>query len=156
MSPSEVGERAEAAVLAALVAAGKEVLTPFGAHRGYDLAYAENGRLVKVQCKAGRHRRGAVAFRTYYEGRGPARDYRGEIDVFGVYCHSRGEVYLVPVEDVPLRGATLRLEPTLNGQRAGVRWASDYLLARHVHVSGCSGLSASPPVPAQPQIPQID
>ena len=129
MSPSEIGERAEAAVLAALVCAGKEVLLPFGGHRRYDLAYEEKGRLVRVQCKSGRQRGGVIVFRTYSEGRGSVRDYRQDLDVFGVYCHDRREVYLVPVEDVPPRGAHLRVDASRNGQAAGVRWASAYLLS---------------------------
>jgi hypothetical protein len=115
--------------LAALVRAGKEVLVPFGGHRRYDLAYEEGGRLIKVQCKSGRERSGAITFRTYSVGRGPAKDYRGDVDVFGVYCHDRGEVYLVPVKDVPFRAAHLRLSPARNGQESGVRWAAGYLLA---------------------------
>ena len=47
MTPSQVGERAEAAVMAALAAAGKRILAPFGQQR-YDLAFEENGRIVKV------------------------------------------------------------------------------------------------------------
>ena|SRR5687768_4706586 len=93
MMPSEIGERAEAAVLAALTCAGKQVLVPFGGQRRYELAYEEAGRFVRVQCKSGRERSGAIVFRTYSVGRGPARDYREEVDVFGVYCHERGEVY---------------------------------------------------------------
>lgn len=130
MTPSEIGERAEAAVLAALVCTGREVLVPFASHRRYDLAYEEEGRLVKIQCKTGSERGGVIAFRTASLGRGPARDYSGDADVFGVYCHSRGEVYLVPVADVPSRIAYLRLHPTGNGQEVGIRWASHYLLAR--------------------------
>ena len=132
MLPSRVGERAEAVVLAALAAAGKQVLIPFGGHLPYDLAYEENGRLIKVQCKSGRQRDGVIVFRTCYVGRGPVRDYRGAADVFGVYCHDRGEVYLVPVEDVPLRGAHLRLEPPKNKQSKGIRMAADYLLTAEV------------------------
>ena len=74
---------------------------PFGGQRRYDLAYEEAGRLVKVQCKSGRERKGAIVFRTYSVGRGPAKDYRQDVGVFGVYCHERGEIYLVPVDDVP-------------------------------------------------------
>lgn len=155
MLPSAIGERTEAAVLGALSCAGKQVLVPFGGQRRYDLAYEEDDRLIKVQCKTGRESNGIIVFHSYSLGRGPMRDYRGEIDVFGVYCHSRGEVYLVPVQDVPLRTATLRLEPTRNQQRSGVRWAADYLLARQFHVPGCSGLSRSVN-PAQPPIPNID
>ena len=143
-------------MLGALACAGKQVLVPFGGQRRYDLAYEEKDRLIKVQCKTGREMRGVIVFHSYSLGRGPMRDYRGEVDVFGVYCHSRGEVYLVPVEDVPLRTATLRLEPTRNRQETGVRWAADYLLARHVHEPGCSGLSLSPRKPLQAKIPDID
>jgi hypothetical protein len=56
------------------------------------------------------------------------RDYRGEADLFGIYCHDREEVYVVPVEDVPPRAASLRLAPTRNGQSVGIRSASFYLL----------------------------
>ena len=129
VTPSEIGERAEAAVLAALVGAGKQVLVPFGGQRRYDLAFEEGGRLVKVQCKSGRVRNGALIFRTHSIGRGPARDYREDVDVFGVYHHDRREVYLVPVGDVPVRGAHLRLSPARNGQQSGVRSAAQYLLS---------------------------
>jgi PD-(D/E)XK endonuclease len=128
VTPSEVGERAEAAILAALVAAGKRVLLPFGGQRRYDLAYEEYGRLVKVQCKSGRERNGAIIFRTHSDIRGERRDYREDIDLFGIYCHDRNEVYLVPVGDVPTSAAHLRLHPPRNGQHSKVRWAAQYLL----------------------------
>lgn len=119
-------------ILAALVASGKEVLVPFGGHLPYDLAYEEDRKLVRVQCKSGRERHGVIVFRTHCVGRGLARDYRGVVDVFGVYCHDRGEVYMVPVEDVPPRGAYLRLDPPKNGQQARIRLASPYLLTDHI------------------------
>lgn len=73
---------------------------------------------------------------------GPERDYRGEIDLFAVYCHERAEVCLVPVEHVPTRLAHLRLSAAKNGQRSGVRWASRYLLSPAVDTSaGEEGLS---------------
>jgi hypothetical protein len=129
MTPSEIGERTEAAVLAALVCAGKHVLLPFGGQRRYDLAYEEEGRLVKVQCKTGWVRNGAIEFRTHSMVRGSIRDYRTDVDLFAVYAHSLGKVYLVPVEDVPSRSrASLRLDPPRNGQRSRIRWASTYLL----------------------------
>lgn len=131
MLPAEIGERTEAAVLAALAAIGKRVLVPFGQQR-FDLAYEEDGRIVKVQCKTGALRKGAVAFRTCSVGRflgsATVRDYREDVDFFGVYCHPRREVYLIPVGDLPLRGAHLRVEPPRNNQHARVRFASDYLI----------------------------
>ena len=109
MTPSEVGERTEAAVLTALVAAGKTVLLPFSGHHRYDLAYEEDGSLIKVQCKSGRERHGAIEFMTCSNGRKSRENYRGDADLFGVYCHERCEVYLVSVADVPTRAARLRL-----------------------------------------------
>jgi ArsR family transcriptional regulator len=130
MTPSQVGERAEAAVIAALTAAGHRVLLPFGQDR-YDLAYMDKKKLVRVQVKCGQLRNGALAFYTHKVNRKlERRDYREDADVFAIYCHERGEVYLVPVEDVPLRGAHLRLDPPKNGQNQKIRWAAPYLFSR--------------------------
>ena len=129
MTPSEIGERSEAAVLAALTSAGKQVFMPFGGHHRFDLAYEEGGRLVKVQCKSGYETtRGAIAFKTSSYTDRIQRDYRGQVDVFGVYCHARGEVYLLPVDDVPRRGAHLRVVPPRNSQKAKIRMADRYLV----------------------------
>ena len=128
MLPSEIGERAEAAVLAALVAAGKRVLLPFGEQHRFDLCYEEAGQLVKVQCKTGVLRRGAIVVRTHSVGRKSVRDYRDDVDFFGIYCHATRAVYLVPISDLPPRAAHLRVEPSRNSQRIGVRLAENYLL----------------------------
>ena len=129
MTPSEIGERAEIAVMAALADAGQRVLVPFGGHHRYDVAFEYQGRLVKVQCKDGREKNGVVVLRTCNTTRhGERRDYRGDVDVFGVYCHERNEVYLVPVTHVPRRQAHLRLRPPSNNQGAGIRIAAQYLI----------------------------
>ncbi len=128
MTPSEVGERTEVAVMAALVDAGLQVLVPFGGYHRFDLAFADGDRFVKVQCKSGRVQEGVVVFATSDHTVGLSRDYRGEADLFGVYCYERREVYLVPVEDVPLRLAHLRVEPPKNNQKAGIRMADQYLV----------------------------
>jgi hypothetical protein len=128
MTPSEIGERTEAAILAALAASGKHVLLPFGGHHRYDLAFEESrGRLVKVQCKSAYVAKGALIFKTCSYVLGSPRDYRDEVDLFGIYCHDRSEVYFVPVGDVPTSRASLRLDPARNGQSAGIRMASTYL-----------------------------
>ncbi len=54
MKPSEIGERTEIAVMAALVEAGLRVLVPFGGYHRFDLAFEVGDRIVKVQCKSGR------------------------------------------------------------------------------------------------------
>jgi hypothetical protein len=156
MLPSEIGERAEAAILAALAGAGKPILIPFGPRR-YDLAYEEDGRLLKVQCKTGKVRKGAIHFPTSSADRHfIRRDYREDVDFFGVYCHSRREVYLVPVEDVPVRAATLRIEPSLNGQRQGIRPAAPYLLSRDSQVIESHPSMSPSEAPSTPELPGLD
>jgi hypothetical protein len=123
---------AEAVVLAALVQAGKQVPIPWGESR-YDLVIDEGGRFLRVQVKCGWLKHGAVCFNTaslaYHIG-GGARPYSGEIDLFAVYCPQTGRVYLVPIEDVPTgRQASLRVDPSGNGQAKGIRWAREYELA---------------------------
>ena len=128
MNPSETGTRAESAVLAALVQSGRTVLMPFGAHQRYDLVFAESGRFYRVQCKTGRLHHGSVRFRTHSTTGGRLSAYTKEIDYFGVYCPDTRRTYLVPVADVPVRGAHLRIEPARNGQQCGVRLAATYVV----------------------------
>jgi ArsR family transcriptional regulator, arsenate/arsenite/antimonite-responsive transcriptional repressor len=125
MTPSQVGERAETAVMAALAARGHRILIPFGSAR-YDIGYEDAGRLVRVQVKCGWIRDGALGFYTHKRDRGRVRDYRNDADYFGIYCHERAEVYMIPVRDVPTRVATLRLDPPKNGQSKKIRWAEPY------------------------------
>jgi hypothetical protein len=122
-------------VIARLVQAGKVVLIPFGENQRYDLVIDEGDRFVRVQCKTGRIRAGAVYFSTcsstYHH---PANQgtkqynhsYEDQADLFGVYCPATDRVYLVPVNAVGARAASLRIEPARNSQVSGVRWARDF------------------------------
>ena len=58
-------------------------------------------------------------------GRGP-QPYHGLADVFGVYFPPRKTVYLVPVNAIPGSEGRLRLLPTLNNQRKGIRFAAEF------------------------------
>ena len=129
MTPSEIGERAEAAVLHALVFAGKTVLLPFGGSCRYDLVYDDESGLHRVQCKAGRLLGDVVVFRTCSQTGRVQKDYHGQVDEFGVYCDARREVYLVPVDGLPARAVSLRLAPTRSGQVKRVTWARDFVIA---------------------------
>ena len=60
--PVDVGQRSEAAVLAAFVKHGYRVLTPFGVNHRYDFALDTGDRFLRVQCKTGRLKNGAVCF----------------------------------------------------------------------------------------------
>ena len=134
--PKTVGDVTQAMVLARLVEVGHQVLLPFGENVRYDLVIDHGDRFTRVQCNTGRLRDGAVRFNTcsYHLGNPSARrgerpysrDYRGQADLFGVYCPGTKDVYLVPVEDVGLSSAQLRITSPKNSQGARIRWASDY------------------------------
>jgi len=127
---SSIGNKTEAIVLTALVHAGYSTLLPFGGGHPYDIALDVDGRFLRVQCKTGRLlREGVVFFPTASWCRNMSyRSYRGDVDLFGVYCAGTGQVYLVPIADVPERAASLRIVAPKNGQTRGIRWAKDYLI----------------------------
>jgi hypothetical protein len=128
-TPTEIGARSEAAVASALIRAGKSVFLPvLGVNTRVDLIYAEEDRLLRVQCKTSRLVGDALTFATCSNTKNIPRVYVDEVDVFGVYSPARNLVYLVPAAGLPTRACQLRLAPTRNGQRKLVRWADDYVL----------------------------
>lgn len=56
------------------------------------------------------------------------RHFRGQADYFAVYVEQLDTVYFLPVEDVGLGRASLRLVPSKNNQEKHIRWAKDYEL----------------------------
>jgi hypothetical protein len=150
--PNRIGAISHAKIMAALVEAGKVVLTPWVDVRPYDLVIEEAGKFLRVQCKTGRLVRGAILFRphrlraarreTGWERR--VTNYQGHVDLFGVYCPDNDCVYLVPIADVAVnRMCSLRLTPARNNQNKRIRWAKDYALMpvpdRHLQILDPSG-----------------
>jgi len=127
------GTTTEAAVLSALVARNISVLLPFGGGGPYDLgADLGDGHFLRIQCKTARPvKGGCLSFngRRTDHGHG-RRSYVGLADVFGVHDPQTGSVYLVPVSEASYYAITLRLEPTKNNQRLGIRFAADYEIDR--------------------------
>jgi hypothetical protein len=130
--PVEVGQRTEAIVLAHLVKSGFRVLVPFGVNHRYDLVIDSGDRFVRVQCKTGRLRDGAIRFSTRSiqtnTRRAVKRTYRQEADVFAVYCPQTDRTYVIPVADAPSDCMYLRVDSARNGQAQGINRAADYEL----------------------------
>jgi hypothetical protein len=128
MTTAGKGNATEAAVLNAFVVVDYPVLVPFGGGHAYDLG-VDLGRdgFLRVQCKTGRPTGDCIVFnsRTTDHGQG-RRTYEGLADIFGVHFPPTGAVYLVPVSDVPGFVPRLRLRPTRNNQKQGIRFAADY------------------------------
>jgi len=132
MSSSNRGNETEAVVLSALVRRNYEVLIPFGEGQPYDLVVDLAGReFLRVQCKTAWPSRGCLIFncRSTDHGRGP-QSYLGLADIFAVYFPPRQTVYLVPIDGVAAFEGRLRLEPTRNNQRRGIRFAAEFEIDR--------------------------
>ena len=131
--PKDIGDRTTLAVMLALRNGGFTVSVPFGENTRYDLVVDDGLRLGRVQCKSGQLVSGVVRFKTastYAHHKSATRlrrDYKGEIEFFGVYCHANDRVYLVPIADVAATcEARLRVDPPRNGQMRRIRYASAY------------------------------
>ncbi|HEY1285818.1 MAG TPA: group I intron-associated PD-(D/E)XK endonuclease [Solirubrobacterales bacterium] len=133
------GNRAEAAILAALVNRGFDVLVPFGEGQPYDLAVDLVGAgCLKVQCKTAWRNGGCMRFNTRTTDHGRGRlSYEGHADIFGVYFPPTEDIYLVPLDAVASTSGWLRLEPTRNNQKRRIRMAEQYELARWTRDALC-------------------
>jgi len=89
--------------MAALYEAGYGLYVPFGENTRCDLIIERGDELLRVQCKTGRLRQGAVRFKVCsVDAHHPNPKIRfrtsdGEIDAFGVFCPETACVYLVPM-----------------------------------------------------------
>lgn len=131
-TPKQKGDIAEVAVTLALLEAGYGVYVPQGDNLRSDLIAEDRlGGLFRVQVKNGRLRHGAVQFEVcskYHHRGGTSRSYRGQVDVLAVWCPETRMAYVLNIDDCGERSGTLRVEPSGNGQVAGIRWARDYEL----------------------------
>jgi len=117
--------------LAAFAKRGFEVLVPFGDGQPYDLVVELGTSMLRVQCKRAWPSKGCLLFNSHSTDHGQGRrSYRGLADIFGVYFPQNDGVYLVPVHEILAVKGSLRLEPTRNNQRRGVRFAADYKIDR--------------------------
>ena len=85
--PVDVGDRTEAIIIAEPMRRGLRVLRPLSTNQRYDLALDLGDRFLRVQCKTGRLRNGAVVFSTRSCRSDPKRTYvrsysREEVDAF--------------------------------------------------------------------------
>lgn len=131
---SRKGNLGEAKVLAAYMEAGFIVAVPFGSGAPYDLIVDLGHRVMKIQVKTGRLRKGCVLFpmQRFSGHTGKARSYRPqEFDYFAVYCPDTEQIYVLPLGDNPTQGY-LRCEETRNGQKQKIHWANEYEFKKHV------------------------
>ena len=113
---------------------GIGVLRPLGDMR-YDLVFDTGRELLRVQCKCATRYGDTIAGRLYASRRareGLRRSFyeASEVDAFAVYCAELDRCYFVPIAELEGRYRLhLRLTPTRNNQKNGIRWARDYEFA---------------------------
>src|SRR5688572_23857663 len=131
MHTIEKGDLSVAMLVAAFLRRRIVVLTPLSQLQRYDLVIDRGLGFERVQCKTGRLRRGAVVFNACssmaHHGLGQ-RNYRGQADLFGVYCLDNDRGYLVPVDAVGCTQGKLRVDPARNGQKSRILLAETYAL----------------------------
>jgi prevent-host-death family protein len=130
--PNHKGNVAEAAIAAAAVKLGIEVLRPQLEHGRYDLVFEIGPHFHRIQCKWAPLEDGVVQVRlttSRYTRRGSiTTTYSAdEIDAVAAYCEELEQCFLLPVDEVVgKRQVHLRVAPPKNGQRAALNWAADY------------------------------
>jgi hypothetical protein len=138
MTTNEKGALAEAEIFAAAVRLGVVVLRPFPENRRYDLVFDIGGRLARVQCKWGALRSDLVVTRTSTSRHTPRGYVRttyspDEIDAIAIWCDPLKQCFLMPIEELAGQSYLhLRIAPSRNNQRVGVRMAEDYDLAKMI------------------------
>ena len=84
-----------------------------------------------MQCKTAWPVGGCLVFNSHStdHGRGP-QSYHGLADIFGVYFPAEQSVYLIPIDGVARLEGRLRIQPTRNNQKRGIRYAADFEIGR--------------------------
>jgi PD-(D/E)XK endonuclease len=132
----KTGDISEQAAITRLLQCSYVVLQPIGQMHRYDLVIEDaDGKFWRVQVKTGwlNEDQSIIKFASASSYNHTAkqkgwRGYRGQCEYFAIYVEALNKVYFVPVDDVGITGATLRLTPSKNNQEKNVRWAKDYEL----------------------------
>ena len=129
------GQISEAAITTRLLQAGYIVLMPYGGNQRYDMIVEDaDGQFWRIQCKSAWIDEDGTVLKfdtANHNVTGQKRDwrhYRGQCEYFALYSAELDKVYLLPVDEVGITRAHLRLMPTKNNQEKNIRWAKDYEL----------------------------
>jgi prevent-host-death family protein len=135
INPNHKGNVAEAAIAAEAIRLGVDVIKPLVEHTRYDLIFDLRPRLLRVQCKWAPLKGDVIVVRlvsTRYTSGGERIETKysaDEVDAVAVYCQDLDRCYLLPVSLFDgMRGLSLRVAATRNGQRASLHWARDHEL----------------------------
>ncbi len=136
----QLGERAQAHIMARLLEMGYTVITLYGDSSRYDLVIEDNeGKFWRVQCKTAWLENGDASIQfaatslrsrsTNGKVKYSRAGYVGQVEYFAGYSHELHKTYLIPASHIG--NATrmrLRLAPSKNNQEKRIKWAREYEL----------------------------
>jgi hypothetical protein len=134
MTPGRKGAIAEAAIAAEAIRLGFDVYRPVSEGGRYDLIIDVGPRLLRAQCKWAGLREDVLVTRLSTSRLTPRGYLRTtytaeEIDGVAAYCMALDLCLWLPIEEFAGQSYLhLRIGPTRNGQRSGVKWAQAYPL----------------------------
>jgi hypothetical protein len=128
LHPTSVGDITVAMLTAHFLKLGFAVLKPVTELSRYDLVIDRGNGFETVQCKTGRLKDGCVRFFSASSANNKRHSYKGQVDLFGVYCPETDRCYLVPVDEAGSAECYLRVEPAKNNQVAKTRLAEAYMI----------------------------
>jgi hypothetical protein len=135
LTGNQKGAIAEAEICAAAIREGIGVYRPMAEHGRCDLVLESGGRLIRTQCKWGSLDDEVIKVWLKTSRHTPRNGYvqttycPNEIDAIAVYCPQLHECYLLPIALVAQRSSIhLRIGPSRNNQKLGLKWADHYRL----------------------------
>lgn len=144
----------ESAIMSDLIRQGHQVAIPLGHNLPFDLIVIrkEDGRLEKVQCKYAVSDGRVIGARIESTSAWVRHKYTAnEVDWIAVYeATTRDCFYLPSVLWDGMTRVNLRVAETANGQRKGIRYASDFIGLRGSPDEVPSRSAAEPALPFAP------
>jgi hypothetical protein len=131
MHTKALGNIGEAAVAKWLLERGYKVFTELGDLSKIDLIAEKKGKLLKIQVKAIKSRKGIV--KLYRRKNGPNYQFvyaEQDVDWFAVYVYNKNLILWVPSSELCtyMSAMNIRLEPPRNGTKTGFHMYTDYVL----------------------------
>ena len=125
----QLGDIAEAAVMADVLRRGYRVALPYGEDWPFDLLVLRDATFERVQVKFCRSDGSTMLVSCASANNWQTIKYtKAMIDWIAAYDATTGACYYIPAEHLGdgKRGLRLRLGPTRNNQARGIRWAASY------------------------------
>lgn len=138
LSTKAKGNLTELQCITAFYELGYQVSIPYGENSRYDFIADIEGKLIRVQVKTSSLRKdteGAIKFATRSTRINATQNIshsytKNEIDYFATYWE--GQCYLVPISETASTEKTLRFLPPKSGQVKGIKFATEYELAKQI------------------------